>query len=61
MIKSEHFNQNKFSNDLFIDAEAAKIMSDEMCLNINNNLIGYIREIGLIPFQFTLISSIQVI
>jgi hypothetical protein len=60
MIKSEYKNQNKFSNDIFIDAEAARVLCDQMCLNVGNNLKGYIREIGLFPFQFILISDIQV-
>jgi hypothetical protein len=60
MIKSEYQHRKRFSNDIFIDAEASKLFCDQMCINVGNNLNGYIREIGLFPFQFILMSDIQV-
>ncbi len=61
MIKSEYLNKNKLSNDLFIDAESAKIVTDEICLSTGTKIIGYIQEIGLNPFGLLLFSDIQVI
>ena len=46
MIKSEYFNQNKISNDIFIDAEATKILTDQLCVSHGSNIKGYIQEIG---------------
>ncbi len=46
MIKSEYYNKNKISNDIFIDAESAKILTDQLCISEESNLRGYIQEIG---------------
>ena len=52
-IKSEYITRKKISNDIFIDAQAAKIMTDILC-KPNKQLPG------LNPFGFILISEIQV-
>lgn len=59
-IKSEYYNRNRISNDVFVDACSAKTLSDHWCAAVYSKLDGYIHEIGLDPFGFLLISDKQV-
>ena len=50
----------KISNEVFIDALAAKNVTDQIYGETSSKLNGYIQEISLDPFGFLLISQIQV-
>jgi hypothetical protein len=61
MIKSEFLHQNRISNDIFHDAQSAKIIHDNYYKKVfRDGLLGFIQEISLDPFGFLLISDIQV-
>jgi hypothetical protein len=40
-------NQNKISHNIFADAEASKIITDQLCFS-SGYVKGYIQEIGII-------------
>jgi hypothetical protein len=60
-IKSESKEAKRFSNDIYYDCEASKIMSDLLTLDTGSKLKGYLQETIQNPFGLLLISAIQVI
>ena len=60
MIKKEFVDSFKLSNEVFVDAQAAKVLTDGLCYSVNNTVSGFIQEISLDPYGFFLLSDIQV-
>ena len=59
-IKSEFVNRYKISNDVLVDAQAAKNVLDNIAEPCNY-IKGFIQEISAVPFGFILLSEIQVL
>ena len=54
-------NRDRVSKDIQVDAEAAKVLCENLCLYADTGkLIGYVQEINQNPFGLLLISDIQV-
>lgn len=60
MMKSALIHYFKISNEVFIDALAAKNVTDQIYGESSSKLNGYIQEVSLSPFGFLLISQIKV-
>ncbi len=59
-MRYEFKNRNKLSNDHLKDAETTKLLTDHFSFSSNNLCKGFIRELGLNPFGFLILSSIHV-
>jgi hypothetical protein len=59
-IQNESKNARKYSNDIYYDCEATKVLSDSLCLATGCDLTGFVQEITQIPFGIFLMSDIQV-
>ena len=57
-IKQEYLTRNRISNDVFVDAQATKLLMDNLlCSASKSNLKGFVQEIGLHPYGFLLLSA----
>ena len=54
-MKFESEHRNRLSNKISDDAEAAKVITDELC-----GEFGYLQEIGLNPFGVLMMCDLQV-
>ncbi len=61
-IRYEFRARNRVSRDLIVDAQAAKVLCEHLCLypHKDGELRGFIQEIRIDPFGMLLISDIQV-
>lgn len=59
-IKSEYVLKNRISTDIYLDAEATKILTDSICIPGKTKLSGYIQEITLNPFGVFFLSDLNV-
>ncbi len=61
-IKHERDHEHLISNNLFIDCEAAKILTEKNCLSLSKNceLRGMVQSIHHQPFGLLLYTEIQV-
>ncbi|RMZ98256.1 hypothetical protein BpHYR1_009395 [Brachionus plicatilis] len=60
MMKSALKHFYKISNEAFVDALAAKNLTDQIFSESETHLKGYVQEISLSPFGFLMLSQIQV-
>jgi hypothetical protein len=59
-IKSAFKHQDRISLNVFVDAEAAKALSEQFCLlRETGNLNGYVQIFNQNPFGLLLMSHIQ--
>jgi hypothetical protein len=54
-IKSEFLHRDQLSNQILDDTQASKMWTDECC-----GEIGFIQEIRICPFGFTILCDLQV-
>jgi hypothetical protein len=60
-IKSAFKHQDRISLNVFVDAEAAKALCEQLCLfSETGNLNGYVQIINQNPFGLLLMSHIHV-
>ena len=60
-IKYEFVHRNRISKDIFVDSNAAKVLSEYLCLELENKDVnGYVQQINQNPFGMLLFSEIQV-
>ena len=52
--------KSRISSDIFLDAEASKILTDAVCFHSQSKLTGYIQEISLNPFGVLFLSDLNV-
>jgi hypothetical protein len=58
-IKQEAKNKSLISKDVYVDAEASKILCDSLCES-GGIIHGFIQKISMNPFELLLISDAQV-
>jgi hypothetical protein len=59
-MKSSLLHFYKISNEVFIDAQAAKNITDQIFSDSNSQLKGFLHDVSLDPFGYLLISQVQV-
>ena len=59
-IKFEFNHKDRFSNDHIVDIQATKVFFKEFAIFDKPENEGYVKDISLDPFGYSLISEIQV-
>jgi len=60
-IRSESKLKHRLDQNIFLDAEMAKNLTDNISLLSTSKVNGYVQEISLNPFGYLMLSDINVI
>ena len=60
-IKYQFNHKDRFSNDHLVDIQASKVFFREFAIFDKPENEGYVKDISLDPFGYSLISEIQVL